>query len=122
MALLLDHSWPGNVRELENCMERAVVLCKGSVITPAELPPAVRAASPREGLRLPVGMPLSELEREAILRTLEHCGGNRAAAARLLGLSERTLYRKLRIFSGKSAGVPSAAALPPPPPPAATPA
>jgi DNA-binding NtrC family response regulator len=101
MALILDHPWPGNVRELENCMERAVVLAKSPIITPLELPPSVRAASPREGLRLPVGMPLADLEREAILRTLEHCHGNRSAAARMLGLSERTLYRKLRLFSGK---------------------
>ena len=101
MALLLDYPWPGNVRELENCVERAVVLAKGPVMTPAELPPSVRAAAPREGLRLPVGMPLEDLEREAILRTLEHCQGNRAAAARMLGLSERTLYRKLRLFSDK---------------------
>jgi DNA-binding NtrC family response regulator len=101
MALLLDHPWPGNVRELENSMERAMVLCKSATITPAELPPSVRAASPREGLRLPVGMPLADLEREAILRTLEHCRGNRSAAAKLLGLSERTLYRKLRLFSAR---------------------
>ncbi|HSB68765.1 MAG TPA: sigma-54 dependent transcriptional regulator [Candidatus Methylomirabilis sp.] len=99
MALLMDYRWPGNVRELENCIERAVVLAKGPIITAAELPPSIRAISPKEGLRLPIGMTLADLEREAILRTLSHCRGNRSAAARTLGLSERTLYRKLRLFS-----------------------
>jgi DNA-binding NtrC family response regulator len=101
MGLLMDYAWPGNVRELENCMERAVVLAKGPTITAAELPPSIRAISPRDGLRLPVGMTLADLEREAILRTLTHCGGNRSVAAKTLGLSERTLYRKLRLFSAE---------------------
>jgi two-component system response regulator HydG len=96
MALLMDYAWPGNVRELENCIERAVVLAKGPAITMAELPPSIRAATHPEGLRLPVGMSLAELERKAIQRALSHCRGNRAEAAKLLGLSERTLYRKLR--------------------------
>jgi len=99
MAPLMDYPWPGNVRELENCIERAVVLCKGPVITAAELPPAVRSISRREGLRLPIGMTLADLEREMILRTLDHCHGNRAGAAKMLGLAERTLYRKLRLYA-----------------------
>jgi DNA-binding NtrC family response regulator len=99
MALLMDYAWPGNVRELENCIERAVVLAKGTAITAAELPPSVRALQQKEGLRLPVGITLEDLEREAILRTLAHCNGNRAAAAKMLGLAERTLYRKLRLYS-----------------------
>jgi DNA-binding NtrC family response regulator len=99
MALLMDYSWPGNVRELENCIERAVVLAKSPNITATELPPSVRALQQKEGLRLPVGITLDDLEREAILRTLAHCNGNRAAAAKMLGLAERTLYRKLRLYS-----------------------
>jgi DNA-binding NtrC family response regulator len=58
----------------------------------------VRALQQKEGLRLPVGITLENLEREAILRTLAHCNGNRAAAAKMLGLAERTLYRKLRLY------------------------
>jgi DNA-binding NtrC family response regulator len=99
MGLLMDYAWPGNVRELENCIERAVVLSKGPTITAVELPPSVRALQQKEGLRLPVGITLENLEREAILRTLAHCNGNRAAAAKMLGLAERTLYRKLRLYS-----------------------
>jgi DNA-binding NtrC family response regulator len=104
MALLMDYAWPGNVRELENCIERAVVLAKGPAITATELPPSVRALQQKEGLRVPVGITLEDLEREAILRTLAHCNGNRAAAAKMLGLAERTLYRKLRLYnSGRAA-------------------
>ena len=99
LALLMDYPWPGNVRELENCIERAVVLAKGSSITAVEFPPSVRALQQKEGLRLPVGITLEDLEREAILRTLAHCNGNRAAAAKMLGLAERTLYRKLRLYN-----------------------
>jgi DNA-binding NtrC family response regulator len=105
MALLMDYSWPGNVRELENCIERAVVLTKGTSITAAELPPSVRALQQKEGLRLPVGITLEDLEREAILRTLAHCNGNRAAAAKMLGLAERTLYRKLRLYNAPRSAV-----------------
>ncbi len=104
MALLMDYAWPGNVRELENCIERAVVLAKGTAITAAELPPSVRALQQKEGLRVPVGVTLEELEREAILRTLAHCNGNRAAAAKMLGLAERTLYRKLRLYNSNRTG------------------
>jgi len=107
MGLLMDYSWPGNVRELENCIERAVVLAKGPSITAAEMPPSVRALQQREGLRLPVGITLEDLEREAILRTLAHCNGNRAAAAKMLGLAERTLYRKLRLYSANRAATAS---------------
>jgi len=107
MGLLMDYAWPGNVRELENCIERAVVLAKGTSITAAEMPPSVRALQQKEGLRLPVGITLEDLEREAILRTLAHCNGNRAAAAKMLGLAERTLYRKLRLYSSGRAATAS---------------
>ena len=100
MALLLDHAWPGNVRELENCIERAVVLAKTPVVTAHELPPTIRAAPPRTAGHLPAGLTLAELEKAAILQALAHTSGNRALAAKRLGLSERTLYRKLRLFAG----------------------
>ena len=103
MALLLDYPWPGNVRELENCIERAVVLARGTSISAAELPPSLRALQETSGPRVPIGVPLDELEREAILGTLARCNGNRATAAKMLGLAERTLYRKLRLY-GSSDG------------------
>jgi two-component system response regulator AtoC len=97
LRLLEDYPWPGNVRELENVIERAVVLCQGDTIG-AELV-AVRAAAPAAkdtlpGLRLDDA--LDRLEREIILRALEETKQVKARAARLLGVSERSLWYKLR--------------------------
>ena len=98
---LLAYGWPGNVRELENAIERAVVLARGDRITLADLPPSVRGV-PAENvngsgvIRFEVGQSLSALEREAILRTLEAVGGNREAAASILGIGTATLYRRLK--------------------------
>jgi DNA-binding NtrC family response regulator len=99
LAALRRHNWPGNVRELLHAMEAAMVVCDGSEILPAHLPVAVRgSASPRtgalaEGAKLPT---LDELERTHIRLALEAAGGHRGNAARILGVSERNLYRKLR--------------------------
>jgi transcriptional regulator with PAS, ATPase and Fis domain len=98
LAILMRYQWPGNVRELANVIERAMVVAKGSVILPEHLPPhlfeARPAASSGDGLRLPE-LSLEAAEREQILRALQASGGKRIEAARLLGLSRRTLYRKL---------------------------
>ncbi len=99
LAIFLRYPWPGNIRELENVMERAMVVAKGSVILPEHLPPHIfetRVAANDEpgGQRLPE-LSLEAAEREQILRALQASGGKRIEAARLLGLSRRTLYRKL---------------------------
>jgi two-component system, NtrC family, response regulator AtoC len=97
LRLLEDYPWPGNVRELENVIERAVVLCQGDTIG-ADLvdlhaaPRGVRDQLP--GLRLDES--LDRLEREMILRALEETKHVKARAARLLGISERSLWYKLR--------------------------
>ncbi|MCS6912701.1 MAG: sigma-54-dependent Fis family transcriptional regulator [Myxococcales bacterium] len=101
MARLLSHSWPGNIRELEHCIESAVALCSGSLIEAAELPlPGAPAAttpgSADSGLFIPDGMPLQEVERLYIRRTLERAGGNRSEAARMLRIGRNTLLRKLQ--------------------------
>jgi DNA-binding NtrC family response regulator len=97
--LIRAHSWPGNVRELENAVERAVVFCEGDVIGPADLPDTVLApaAVPSES----EVRSLSEVEREQILRALKSVKGNKAAAARLLGLDRKTLYRKIELYDLK---------------------
>jgi DNA-binding NtrC family response regulator len=95
MAALLDYSWPGNVRELENCIERAVVLAKGKEILLSDLPPSLQGSQGQHLIGVKVGVTLEELEREAIHQTLHYTKGNKALAAKLLGISERTLYRKL---------------------------
>jgi len=99
LEALRRHNWPGNVRELLHAIEAAMVVCEGGEILPAHLPagvrgpPAGRASPPAEGAKLPT---LDELERTHIRLALEAAGGHRGNAARILGVSERNLYRKLR--------------------------
>jgi two-component system, NtrC family, response regulator AtoC len=95
MDALRRHSWPGNVRELENTIERGLVLGRGNALGLEDLPPALRAR-PGAGAVPQSAASLAEMEREHILRTLRAAGGNRAAAARLLGVDRKTLYRKLK--------------------------
>ena len=101
MDLLMRHDWPGNIRELENCMERAVILARGKIIAPADLPLTIQALSrDREiqGLNLPSGISLQELEKALILKTLDDTGGNRSRAAEILGINRRTLQNKLKEY------------------------
>ena len=95
--LLVDYSWPGNVRELENVIERAVVLCRSDHLTADDLPDFIREAPAAEPstLTFSVGTPLDEVERRLIRETLRHARGDKSVAAQLLGISTRTIYRKL---------------------------
>ncbi|MDY0004881.1 MAG: helix-turn-helix domain-containing protein, partial [Polyangia bacterium] len=110
---LRRYQWPGNVRELENVIERAIILCQGRTITPAELdfgPVAVLApedgqeafghawgaAAPPQPHDLPLTERLGAQEREQIVQALERAGGNVAAAARALGINRSTLYYRMR--------------------------
>ena len=98
---LLAHDWPGNVRELENVVERAVVLAKGTELTADDLPPSLRGPRPRErvpGALIP-GATLYEIEREAILRTLEMVGGSTSRAAEILGISVRKIQYRLKEYA-----------------------
>ena len=101
---LLAHTWPGNVRELENCIERAAVLARHGEITVADLPETVRADSARDVIAAPTNatdiVSMAELERRYVHRVLSLVGGNKARAAHVLGISRKTLYRKLREFGG----------------------
>jgi len=91
------HSWPGNVRELENCIERCVVLSKGPFVDADVLPPTVLAGKPRfEQIMIPVGTPLRQAEMQLIEATLQSAGGDKETAARILGITARTIYRKLK--------------------------
>jgi two-component system response regulator AtoC len=97
LRLLEEYPWPGNVRELENVLERAVVLCQGDTLTATLLnltTPSRVAQEDRQGLRLDDA--LDRLEREMILRALDETKQVKARAARLLGVSERSLWYKLR--------------------------
>jgi len=101
MAAVLAYDWPGNVRELENALERAVVLATHDVLTIEDLPPELRrapsAASAAEtatdAAQPEPLLPLEEIERLHVLRVLASVQGNREEAARILGISRRTLTR-----------------------------
>jgi two-component system NtrC family response regulator/two-component system response regulator HydG len=105
LALLLRHPWPGNVRELENAIERAVVLASETVLTPDHFPTLRRipgevapaAASGGLGVAIP-GSSFADIEREAILRTLEAVGGSTSRAASLLQISARKIQYKLKEY------------------------
>ncbi|MBK7859891.1 MAG: sigma-54-dependent Fis family transcriptional regulator [Archangiaceae bacterium] len=106
---LLGHSWPGNVRELENAIERGVVLCKTNELGADDLPPSIRGPRPKDvpaGSLIP-GATLAEIEREAILRTLEMVSGSTTRAAELLGISVRKIQYRLKEY-GTGAGAPAA--------------
>src|SRR5262245_46836443 len=97
ISVLTDYSWPGNVRELENVIERAVVLCRGDRLTIDDLPEHIRQrdATEASSITFSVGTPLDEVERRLIRETLRHAKGDKSLAAQLLGISTRTIYRKL---------------------------
>jgi len=102
MARLMAYDWPGNVRELENAIERAVALGSGPILHVGDLPSNLQYGT---GERLPQNdelLPLEELERRAILRALRESGGDKLAAARLLGIGKTTLYRKLKQYEAQS--------------------
>jgi DNA-binding NtrC family response regulator len=105
---LLDYDWPGNVRQLENCIERAVTLTRYDQVTVDDLPERVRDFVPE---RVSLGdvdiehmLTLQELERRYIERVLRVSNGNKALAARTLGLDRRTLYRKMDRYAGGGPG------------------
>jgi DNA-binding NtrC family response regulator len=105
LRTLLEYRWPGNVRELENVIERAVVLCEGTRIEQKHLPPTVIPASERDGPPPIPGSTIADLERYAILRTLEACGGSTSKAATVLGVSPRKIQYKLHEYELPEAGV-----------------
>jgi two-component system response regulator HydG len=99
--LLMSYAWPGNVRELRNEVEKLVVLSPGPEIGVESLPKSIRptvGGGPIGGLENVVGISLEQLEREAIRNTLKLTNGNREQAAKILGIGERTLYRKIKEY------------------------
>ncbi|HVO96796.1 MAG TPA: sigma-54 dependent transcriptional regulator [Bryobacteraceae bacterium] len=110
------YHWPGNVRELRNVMERAVILASEGTILPAHLaagfgggapaaPVAAAASASGEELRIPVGSTIEQAERALIELTLEHTRHNKTRAAEVLGISQKTLFNKLKEYGAQTAGV-----------------
>jgi two-component system response regulator HydG len=105
--LLKDHDWPGNVRELENCMARAVALCRLDAITPDDLPTKLQGHRSSR-ITLTADAPgelvtMAEMERHYIRRVLHAVAGNKSHAARVLGLDRRSLYRRLAAWPSLAA-------------------
>src|SRR5512146_3295631 len=104
MSLFQNYSWPGNVRELRNALERAIIVCEGSVIETKHLPPGFGQVTPRppvqepNAVRLGVGTTVGEAERLLILKTLEATNNNKTRAAEILGISLKTLHNKLKEY------------------------
>jgi DNA-binding NtrC family response regulator len=96
---LVGYAWPGNVRELENAIERAVVVCRGDQVRPEDLAPSILPSSQlADGLPPIPGSTMADIERHAILKTLEHTGGSTSRAAEILGISARKIQYKLREY------------------------
>lgn len=108
MQTLMQHDWPGNVRQLMNVVQNMVVIAEGDRIEPRHLPPEIRGEVGGDGgghLDLGQGdtsvLSLDQLEKQAIRNALRVNAGNREAAAKMLGIGERTLYRKLKEYGLK---------------------
>ena len=104
MVALLNYHWPGNIRQLQNIIRMMVVISEGDMIDTCDLPPEIYSQPQlTEGLYTDssaalAGKPLEEIEKEAIMSTLDMVDGNREKAAKILGIGSRTLYRKLKDY------------------------
>ena len=113
MEYLLKYDWPGNVRELRTTIEHAVVFCKGDTITARDLPLFIRQpnrpeitsdsnTSTKPQINAPDSpLTIKEAEKQLIINALNECGGNRTLAAKRIGISRRTLHRKLKEYDIK---------------------
>ena len=95
LRLLLSYAWPGNVRELKNAIEFAAIGCKGQRITATDLPPEITRSQSHTPLSTYMPPTTNHDERAQLLRALNQASGNRSEAAKLLGMSRATLYRRL---------------------------
>jgi len=95
--LLIRFRWPGNVRELENAVERAVLVAKSPEVQPGDLPDSIRGDGPADDtFTVPPHHTLAEIERMAVLQTLQRTNWNKQEAAQILGLYRPTLYSKIK--------------------------
>jgi DNA-binding NtrC family response regulator len=105
LVTIRTHQWPGNVRELKNAVQRAFIMADNEV--DLDLSGLACPAVEGECLRVPIGTPLAEMERQAIFATLDHCGGNKRRAAEILGVSLKTLYNRLAAYQAGESRVAS---------------
>jgi two-component system response regulator HydG len=103
MSILTNYQWPGNIRQLRNAIRTIVVMCDRNILDIQDMPPEIHqprqlAAGPRPQSSA-AGLSLNELEKQAIAETLAKTKGNRQIAAKILGIGERTLYRKIKEYN-----------------------
>lgn len=104
LDVLHTYAWPGNVRQFENCIEHAVVLCNNFEIEPRHLPrELMQQARPATDHPTIPGATMAEIERSAIIKTLEHVGGSTSKAAKILGISARTIQYRLNDYRDDTA-------------------
>ena len=102
LAILADYDWPGNIRQLRNCIRTMVVMCDRDKLDVRDIPAEIHQPRQLTGGTLTAGdlggLSLDELEKQAIIDTLAKTDGNREKAAKILGIGERTLYRKIKEY------------------------
>jgi DNA-binding NtrC family response regulator len=105
VEMLQQYHWPGNIRELRNAIERAVVICPGESISVLDLPEKIiKTQNEIMHISIPIGSSVEEAEKKLILETLASVGNNKAKAARILGVSRKTLHNKLHSFDWRVEG------------------
>ncbi len=101
--ILMNHDWPGNIRQLRNCIRTMVVMCESDRLEVQDVPPEIHQTrhllTGSKGVGDLAGVPLDELEKQAIIDTLAKTNNNREKAAEILGIGERTLYRKIKEYN-----------------------
>ena len=103
MTILSNYHWPGNIRQLRNCIRTMVVMCDGDKLDVQDIPMEIhqvrRLAAGSKATPSLAGVSLDELEKQAIIDTLTKTNNNREKAAKILGIGERTLYRKIKEYN-----------------------
>ena len=100
-SILYNYDWPGNIRQLKNCIESAVVMCQGNVITVDDLPPGIVSTNENESIKIPLGIPMEEAEKIIITENLAYFKGNKSKTADVLQIGRKTLHRKLEEFANE---------------------
>ena len=95
-AILHNYRWPGNIRQLENLIERSAVFCEDGIIRANDLPTELHEKGSRSSITGLAGHTLAEIEAEAIVQTLAYCKNNKAETARTLGITEKSIYNKIK--------------------------
>ena len=101
LKILLDYEWPGNVRELENSIERGIVTCRGRTLTEEDVQFLKHNGEKKNGWMVPCNMSLDEIDKEAIVATIQRTHGNIKEAATILGIDRSTLYDRIRKYDIK---------------------